>query len=126
VHRNTFYNQVVFNFELFKNLRKEKRLTLRDLAKEIHLSPSYLNQIENGTRLPSLRVVEKLASFYNLSPGEFFLREEKRAYRAEDPIIWEIVSYLRRLPQNYRKLVLEFVRFQHYSWKRKRKETSSL
>lgn len=44
-----------------RELRKEKELTQEDLAYKAGLDYSYINQIENGKRNPSMEAVEKIA-----------------------------------------------------------------
>ena len=44
-----------------KKLRKTRSLTQVDLAVAVGLSPSYIGAIEQGTRQPSLKTLNKLA-----------------------------------------------------------------
>ena len=44
-----------------RELRKKKELTQEDLAYKAGLDYSYINQIENGKRNPSMEAVEKIA-----------------------------------------------------------------
>ena len=44
-----------------RELRKERELTQEDLAYKAGLDYSYINQIENGKRNPSMEAVEKIA-----------------------------------------------------------------
>ena len=48
---------------IFRKLRKEKNLTLKDVAKDIKVSPAMLSLIENGNSSPSLKTVIKLALY---------------------------------------------------------------
>ena len=55
---------VNINTELGKKireLRKKKELTQEELAYKSELDYSYINQIENGKRNPSVEAVEKIA-----------------------------------------------------------------
>ncbi len=107
----------MLHHEILKDLRIRKGLTLRALAKEVGLSPAYLNQIENGVKIPSFKTLKKLASYYNLEVKELVVSERERKYTPEDPLQSKIVSYLRKLPENYLEKVLEFVKFQYQEWK---------
>ena len=44
-----------------REIRKKKELTQEDLAYKAGLDYSYINQIENGKRNPSMEAVEKIA-----------------------------------------------------------------
>ena len=44
-----------------RELRKKKNLTQEELAYRAELDYSYINQIENGKRNPSMEAVERIA-----------------------------------------------------------------
>lgn len=44
-----------------RSLRKKKELTQEELAYKADLDYSYINQIENGKRNPSMEAVERIA-----------------------------------------------------------------
>ena len=44
-----------------RELRKKKELTQEELAYKAELDYSYINQIENGKRNPSMEAVERIA-----------------------------------------------------------------
>lgn len=44
-----------------KGIRKKKEMTQEDVAYKAGLDYSYINQIENGKRNPSMEAVEKIA-----------------------------------------------------------------
>lgn len=44
-----------------REVRKQKQLTQEELADKAHLDYSYINQIENGKRNPSMDAVERIA-----------------------------------------------------------------
>lgn len=49
-------------------LRKEKRLSLAELAQEVGISTSYLSEIERGTVYPSLFILKQLAREVGVPP----------------------------------------------------------
>lgn len=55
-----------------RELRKERGLTLRQLAAIVEVSPGLLSQIENGTTDPSLTTVRKLAAAFGTTLAEMF------------------------------------------------------
>lgn len=48
-------------------LRKEKRLTLKELGKEVSMRDNTLSQYETGKREPKLETWQKLADYFNVS-----------------------------------------------------------
>lgn len=52
--------------EQIRALREERGYTLQDLAKRAKLSLSYLSEIERGSKRPSLKTIDKLATALNV------------------------------------------------------------
>ena len=50
-----------------RQLRNEKKLSLRELSKKINLSYSALGKYERGEREPDFHTLEKIADFFNVS-----------------------------------------------------------
>lgn len=50
-----------------KQLREERKLTLRELADIIHIDKSSLSRFENGEREPRTSVILDIANFFNVS-----------------------------------------------------------
>lgn len=51
---------------LLKQKRKEKGLTLKDVAEELSLTIGYISRLENNQSSPSLDVLQKLMEFYQI------------------------------------------------------------
>ncbi len=49
--------------ELIKKLRKDKRITIVELAEKMGVSQSYIVKIERGEIVPTLEQVEVIQSF---------------------------------------------------------------
>jgi transcriptional regulator with XRE-family HTH domain len=64
--------------EAFRILRQQRDLTLQDIAERSGLSRSYLSEIENGKKQPSVKALEAIAAALNVSL-EVLLPEEKEA-----------------------------------------------
>lgn len=45
-----------------KKIRKEKRISQIVLAKKAEIAQAYLSQIETGERIPSLKVLQRIAT----------------------------------------------------------------
>ncbi|MBN2124177.1 MAG: helix-turn-helix transcriptional regulator [Deltaproteobacteria bacterium] len=58
-------------------LRREKKLTLSQLANETGLTPDYVSQIEKGEIIPPVAVVLQLSRALDIDSG-VLLKEEKR------------------------------------------------
>lgn len=54
--------------------RKERGLTLKQVAEEAHVSVSYLAEIERGEKDPSSRVLESIAGGLGMDVGELLIR----------------------------------------------------
>ena len=101
----------MFYAEKLKKLRKERGLTLRELEKEIGVSRAYLNEIERGIREPTLRVLDKLTSFYKVEPEVFFMREKRVRYLVEKDKEAQLIRYFRRLSSENQEKVVKFCKF---------------
>lgn len=55
-----------------RQAREERGLSLTNLAERASLSVSYLSEVENGRKSPSLQVVQRLAAALNLEPAALF------------------------------------------------------
>ena len=60
-------------------LLKEKHITQKSLAARSGLTPSYINQICNGKKVPTLDALESLCSALSISVGDFFSDENEAA-----------------------------------------------
>lgn len=69
-----------------RSLRKSRRMTLQQLAKETGLSTGYLSNIERNITSPTLMNIQKICEIFNSSLGDLLERnaEEKIIIRKED------------------------------------------
>lgn len=61
-----------------RKLRKDKNLTLKNLAKETRISSAMLSLIENDNSSPSLRTISKLAKYFNVGLSSLFHNEDNK------------------------------------------------
>lgn len=67
--------------QIIKQCRKDKKLTLKDLAKKINLSFPYISQIESGSRKASPEILQKISkaldiNYLDLMISAGYLQEE--------------------------------------------------
>ncbi len=63
------------NYKL-KRIRKEKKLTTKDMANLIGFSQGYYVMLENGNRRLYYDTAKKIASVFNLKPDDLFYPED--------------------------------------------------
>ena len=56
--------------ERLRRIRKEHKLTLKDLKERADLSVPYLSDLERGVVNPSIETLQKVAMAYNMSVKE--------------------------------------------------------
>lgn len=64
---------------LVRAIRKERRLTLEDLAAQTDLTKSYLSKIERGQSTPSIAVAIRIARCLNVDVGQLFADDASRS-----------------------------------------------
>lgn len=80
-----------------KKLRKARKLTLQDVARETGFSPALISQIENNNVSPPIATLSKISRFFDVKMGLFFEEEEEeRKYevvrRAERRVVSRVIS----------------------------------
>jgi quercetin dioxygenase-like cupin family protein/DNA-binding XRE family transcriptional regulator len=58
--------------ERLRQLREEKRISVRKLAELTEFSASFISQVENGQASPSIGSLERIAAAVGVTLGEFF------------------------------------------------------
>ena len=56
---------------MLKKLRKQNKITQRDLAAALHISQTSVSKYERGESEPDLEMVIKMADFFEISIDEF-------------------------------------------------------
>lgn len=62
--------------EVLKKIRQVYSITARDLAKDLDISPSYLSEIENNKKTPSLDIIEKYSDIFDIKISSIILMAE--------------------------------------------------
>ncbi|QOR65487.1 helix-turn-helix domain-containing protein [Cytobacillus suaedae] len=83
--------------ELIGNLRKQKGLTLSELAKRAQISKSYLSSIERNLNLnPSLQVVNRIATVLDVEIDAFLNPDKKDSHQHDlDPDVIQLATELK-------------------------------
>ena len=55
-----------------RSIRRERKLTLKDLSQRANLSVPYLSDIERGVVNPSVETLQKIAKAYNMKVQDLF------------------------------------------------------
>ena len=80
-------------------LRKEKGMTLKQLAKEFNIRDNTLSQYETGKRSPQLGLLQEMANFFDVSIDYITRYSDKRDYPINNDK--EAIALLKRLSFYY-------------------------
>ena len=82
-----------------REIRAERLLTIRDLARLAGVAPTTLQEIEAGTLAPGPRIVRRVAAALDLEPGDIAEFRPRPAEDDEDRVIarLEAMGYPRAL-----------------------------
>ena len=58
-------------------LRRERGLTQQELGRKSGLSRSFLSQVENGSRVPSLSSLNRISAALGIMPIDVLIRDEQ-------------------------------------------------
>lgn len=56
--------------KIIHEMRKKSKKTIKTITEELEISPQYLNDIENGKRVPSGILLKKIIKLFNLDGNE--------------------------------------------------------
>lgn len=85
----------IFDKELFKKIRKEKKCSQQEIADVLHINRSYISQWESGSVIPSQEQVQQLEEYLNVS----LYKQEKAQWLSEletnllDPLLLIAVAF---------------------------------
>ena len=75
----------MYKYELFHFTRKNRKISLDELAQQLGVSKSYLSLIEKGSRKLSYDLAVRIASCLETTPDELFFDDHKirRRYQVD-------------------------------------------
>lgn len=62
----------MYNMEKLKQIRKEKKYTIYDMAKLLEITPSFYSQIENKKKRLYYDTAVKISTIFNMKPDQIF------------------------------------------------------
>ena len=71
-----------------RGIRKMKDLHVKDVAKDIGVSSTYISEIERNNKVPSNDLIEKMATIYNINERRLF----KGFKVLPDSMVYELTS----------------------------------
>lgn len=101
-----------------RELRKNNKLTLKELSERTELSISFISDIENGRRNPRLENLRKIADAFNVEVGElldenehFIIKENPADYTVDELEIEieRLKPKIRQLPQEEKDRLLKMI-----------------
>jgi len=86
------------------NLRKQKGVKQKDLAECVGVTATYLSQVEHGQQKPSMDLIAKIASYFELPVTSLIYlaldldslenKEQKKYFKSAQPIIDKLINFL--------------------------------
>lgn len=111
----------IFDKELFKKIRKEKKCSQQEIADVLHINRSYISQWESGSVIPSQEQVQQLEEYLNVS----LYKQEKAQWLSElqtnllDPLLLIWTAYMcYRYSDDFVSVIIS-VGAMVFAWKRK-------
>lgn len=106
--------------EIIGNIRKQKGLTLSELAKRANISKSYLSSIERNLNLnPSLQVVKRIAAVLEVEIEAFLNPDKKKSQQHDiDPDLLELATELKETGVNKEEIKDYRTLFEFIQWRK--------
>lgn len=87
-------------------LREANNLSANKLSKELQVDPSTINKIEKGTAKPSLELLFKICSYFDMSLSEFF--DTSEASLSSELLAWLDIG--KNLTDEERATVIQMIK----------------
>lgn len=100
-------------------LRKERGLTLQQLAKHFGMSHSTLSKYETGSRKPDMEMLKKLSDFFGVSVD--YLIGESPVRDKEETVILNKSMNMPELPPEAYKELEDFIEYLRKKYNNKKK-----
>lgn len=100
-------------------LRKERGLTLQQLAKHFGMSHSTLSKYETGSRKPDMKMLKKLSDFFGVSV-DYLIGESPVRDKEETVILNKSINMPELPPEAYKELE-DFIEYLRKKYNNKKK-----
>ncbi len=99
---------------ILRNLREEEKMTKKELAAKLNISPSAVSMYELGERTPSVDVLESIADYFNVDMDYLLGKQTVKRKISYDFLKQEceLEAYFGMLSAQNNELDLEFMK--HY------------
>lgn len=111
----------IFDKDLFKKIRKEKKYSQQEIADVLHINRSYISQWESGSVTPSQEQVQQLEEYLHVS----LYKQEKAQWLSElqtnllDPLLLIFIAYMcYRYSDDFVSVIVS-ISAMVFAWKRK-------
>ena len=101
--------------EILKDLRLEKDVKQKDVARECDVSPQCISQLEAGTRSPTGTTLVALANYFNCSI-DYLMGRTDEYYNLEKMLVQphnekeaSLLANFRKLPKDYQAHICSYV-----------------
>lgn len=112
--------------ERIKNRRIELGISQTQLAKKASLTSASISQFESGSRKPSFDVISKLALALEINTDYLLGNNYKKEILVTiEPEYAEMISIIKELSEENKKLLLDFLEFAKYRNEQQKKYGSS-
>ncbi|MCL1880438.1 MAG: helix-turn-helix transcriptional regulator [Actinomycetia bacterium] len=75
-----------------KMLRITEDMSIRELARQVGLSPSYISDIETGRRKPTLSVLEKYGWHFGVSSADLLYLQEGNQHASNTELLFKVLK----------------------------------
>jgi transcriptional regulator with XRE-family HTH domain len=93
-----------------KKLRKQNKLSQKELGKIFHAAQNTVSQWENAIKMPSYEIIEEIADYFNVTVDYLLGREEKPSENPND-LSNKIMELFNHLDEKHQQQVIEYTRF---------------
>ncbi|MCM1259669.1 MAG: helix-turn-helix domain-containing protein [Prevotella sp.] len=100
-----------------KFLRKEQKITIRDLEEKVHINRTTLSRMENGLQNISDEYLHTLSNFFNVST-DYLLglsdirnpEKELNKQQESDPIFFSLYDEVKELTEEQKEEILDIIK----------------
>jgi transcriptional regulator with XRE-family HTH domain len=85
-NRNAMSFDGMYNFEVLRELRKQNRLTLKEVAESSGVSIGVISKLERNQTVAELETIYKLGRVFGMNPSDLLALSERRASQTTEAL----------------------------------------